>query len=151
MSVKRYFISRVREDDGLVGIYEIGDREQFVTSDVPFVLASDYDALAAKLTESEKFVIRNADAVDALQREVERLRKALESFFEKFEQRQAAYPLDVFPEPTFSIVHAALKDRGLSTDVVSASNFRWMLHSIAKDLGPIRAALSPQAEKEQGV
>lgn len=45
--VKRYCINRVRGEDCLVGIYESPNGpEQFVTADIEFVLASNYDSLS---------------------------------------------------------------------------------------------------------
>lgn len=50
-AVKRYTINRVREDDGLVGIFaDCADGEKFVHIDTAFVLASDYDALTTELS-----------------------------------------------------------------------------------------------------
>lgn len=49
MSVKRYNITRVRTDDGLIGICVVdGVKEQFVHIDKGFVLAADYDSVAAE-------------------------------------------------------------------------------------------------------
>ena len=43
-----------------------------------------------------------------------------------------AYPLSMFPEPDFKEVHAALKEKGISLDAVSASNMRHVLNGVRK-------------------
>ena len=56
---------------------------------------------------------------------------------DKIEQWSRAYSTDVFPEPDFEKVHAALKAAGISIDSVSASNMR---HVITKVWEMIAAA-----------
>lgn len=68
-------------------------------------------------------------------------REILEKLFEQFEQREQAYPVSVFPEADFKEIARVLGIHGMTVDRVSASNFRWMVASIGKDLEPLRQAL----------
>lgn len=43
-----------------------------------------------------------------------------------------AYPLDIFPEPDFKAVRAALQAHGLTLAVVSASNMRHVVEGVGK-------------------
>ncbi|PHQ82929.1 MAG: hypothetical protein COB69_00325 [Phycisphaera sp.] len=54
----------------------------------------------------------------------------LEAKLEKIKNWCGAYPLDIFPEPDFKIVAQVLKDKNLSLDTVSASNFRHVLNGV---------------------
>ncbi len=49
-----------------------------------------------------------------------------------------AYPLDVFPEPDFKQVRAALEAAGITLDSVSASNMRHVIQDVE---GMVRKAL----------
>jgi len=52
------------------------------------------------------------------------------TFLEYIENRLAAYPLKVFPEPDHAKAHELLQAGGMTLDAVSASASRWLLSSI---------------------
>lgn len=56
----------------------------------------------------------------------------LEDALRAVTQWAKAYPLDVFPEPDFGKVRAALEAAGLSLDQVSASNMRHVITRVAE-------------------
>lgn len=56
---------------------------------------------------------------------------ALEKF-DKISSWAEAYPLEVFPEPDFKAVRAALESAGLSLDQVSAANMRHVITGVRK-------------------
>jgi hypothetical protein len=70
--------------------------------------------------------------VTALKAERDRLRDALERIDQWSEQWSRAYPLDIFPEPDFSQVRAALEVFGITLDAVSASNTRHIVEGVGK-------------------
>jgi hypothetical protein len=55
-------------------------------------------------------------------------------FNDWIEEWARAYPTDVFPEPDFKAVDAALRDRGLSLSCVSAANMRHVITRVAEKL-----------------
>lgn len=52
-----------------------------------------------------------------------------------------AYPLDIFPEPDLARARAALEDRGMALDAISASAMRHVLNGVAEIIGE---ALGPE-------
>lgn len=58
----------------------------------------------------------------------EGLRDALEQIV----QWADAYPLSAFPEPDFAVVRAALEEKGITLDAVSASNMRHAIDGVGK-------------------
>lgn len=77
---------------------------------------------------------------DKAEDRAERLQDALQ----ELQQWANAYPLNIFPEPDFSLAAKVLTDAGLSLDAISASNMRHVLTRVEEIT---RAALN---EKETG-
>lgn len=52
--------------------------------------------------------------------------------FDKLRTWIEAYPLSVFPEPDFKKAAKVLKDKGMTLDAISASNFRHVLNGVKR-------------------
>ena len=80
--------------------------------------------------------------IEALAAENERYRESIE----QIDNWAKAYPLEVFPEPDFGKVNAALHASGISLSAVSASNMRHVIESV-KNI--TKTALIPPESTDQ--
>lgn len=69
----------------------------------------------------------------------------LEGELQKIVNWANAYPLDIFPEPDFKKVRAALEAAGISLDQVSASNMRHVVTGVG-NIARNALSTSPQNE-----
>ena len=91
---------------------------------------------AADFDRGRKAEIERARTVrDELVAELEERVDTLETCLDRIISWSEAYPLDVFPEPDFKKVRAALEAAGLKIDHVSASNMRHVVVGVRKIAG----------------
>jgi hypothetical protein len=82
--------------------------------------------------KGDPFLQEAADEIEKLRDENDRLSDKQHAVYEWCN----AYPIDIFPEPDFVAVRAALAEHDITIDAVSASNMRHVLDGIRKIIDP---------------
>lgn len=83
-------------------------------------VAENFERVKAALLPALEAEKKRADKAED---RAERFKNALQ----ELQQWANAYPLDIFPEPNFSLAAKVLTDAGISLDAISASNMRHVL------------------------
>lgn len=68
--------------------------------------------------------------------ELEEENELLKEKFQRLYDWAEAYPVKVFPEPDLEKAAQVLKENGMTLDVISASNFRFLLNRVMEIANP---------------